>query len=156
MSRVTSCGVLVSDGAGRILLGQATGSARWDIPKGVAEAGEEHAAAAARELREETGLVAEASALLPLGIYRYLPAKDLALFAWAADPALEPAALRCTSMFRGRDGRLVPEFARFALLPWGEALARAGKNMARVLGEVGPARALADRSLGLPAQTETG
>ena len=54
--RQTSCGVIVSDGE-RILLGHAARSPRWDIPKGVAEPGEDFAEAAARELREETGLV---------------------------------------------------------------------------------------------------
>ncbi|MBV8915190.1 MAG: NUDIX domain-containing protein, partial [Acetobacteraceae bacterium] len=50
---LTSCGVLVSDGA-RLLIGQATASPRWDIPKGVAEPGEDLLAAAVRELDEET------------------------------------------------------------------------------------------------------
>ena len=130
--RVTSCGVLVRDGAGLVLLGQATGSARWDIPKGIAEPGESFASAAARELREETGLVAAAEALRGLGVHRYLPAKDLALFGWEAG-AIDVAGLRCTSLFKARDGRMVPELARFALLEWGEALERVGKNMRRVL-----------------------
>ena len=134
--RVTSCGVLVRDAAGLILLGQATGSARWDIPKGVAEAGEDFVAAAVRELREETGLVAEAGSLEAMGVHRYLPAKDLALFGWRAG-AIEVAGLRCTSLFRARDGRMVPELARFALLPWDEALGRVGKNMRRVLEGLG-------------------
>ena len=137
MSRLTTCGVLVSDGAGRLLLGQATGSPRWDIPKGIAERGESWADAAARELLEETGLRAEPSALSPLGLHRYLPAKDLALFGWHPSPAPDPAALRCKSMVRLRDGRLVPELTRFVLLPWTEALQRVGKNMARVLSAIG-------------------
>ena len=138
MARVTriTCGTLVSDGAGRILLGQATFSKRWDIPKGLAEPGEAWSQAAARELREETGLVADPADLVPLGQHRYLPAKDLALFAWRPAALPEPATLRCTSLFRARDGRLLPEFARFALYPWPEALARVGKNMARVLGSL--------------------
>ena len=60
--RRTSCGVIVTDGA-LVLLGRFARRALWDIPKGVAEAGEEFAAAAARELREETGLVAWPDAL---------------------------------------------------------------------------------------------
>lgn len=140
-ARQISCGVLVNAGAGRLLLGQATGSPRWDIPKGLAEPGERWPEAAVRELFEETGLRAEPGALASLGVHRYLPAKDLALFAWRPPACPDPAALRCTSMFRGRDGRLVPEFARFALLSWEEALARVGKNLARVLGEIGRDRA---------------
>ena len=57
----TSCGVIVGDGE-RILLGHATRSPRWDIPKGEAEPGEDFAEAAARELQEETGLVVPAAA----------------------------------------------------------------------------------------------
>ena len=129
---MTSCGVLVRDSAGLVLLGQATGSARWDIPKGVAEAGERFVEAAVRELREETGLIADPAMLQVLGVHRYLPAKQLALFGWEAGE-IEVAGLRCSSTFRGRDGREVPELARFALLAWGEALARVGKNMRRVL-----------------------
>jgi len=131
--KLTTCGVLVSDGA-HLLIGQATASPRWDIPKGVAEPGELWPEAAARELREETGLVADPAALIGVGVHRYLPGKDLALFAWRPPAMPDPATLRCTSMFRHRDGRLVPEFARFAVLPWDEAVARVGKNMARVLG----------------------
>ncbi len=137
MSRITSCGVLVLDSAGLLLLGQATGSPRWDIPKGIAEPGESLAEAAVRELREETGLAAESpAALRPLGTHRYLPAKDLAIFAWFPGP-IDPTALRCTSLFRARDGRMVPELSRFALLEWDTALARVGKNMRRVLETVG-------------------
>lgn len=133
---VTSCGVLVRDAGGLVLLGQATGSARWDIPKGVAEAGEEFVAAASRELREETGLVVDPAALRALGVHRYLPAKDLALFGWDAGE-IDVAGLRCRSMFTARNGREVPELARFALVPWDEAMGRVGKNMRRVLEGVG-------------------
>lgn len=127
----TSCGVVVTDGA-RLLLGHATRSPRWDIPKGIAEAGEPFPQAASRELREETGLVAPPEALAPLGTHAYLPGKQLALFLWRrALP--DPATLRCSSAFRARDGALVPEFDRFGLFSWEDGLARVGKNMRRVL-----------------------
>ena len=119
-----------------VLIGQASFSPRWDIPKGLAEEGESWPAAAARELQEETGLVVDPGALVDLGVHRYLPGKQLALFAWRPERMPDPSALRCTSTFRARDGRLVPEFARFAVAPWDEALARVGKNMARVLGGI--------------------
>jgi 8-oxo-dGTP pyrophosphatase MutT (NUDIX family) len=132
----TTCGVLVTDGA-RLLLGQAPNASRWDIPKGLAEPGEAFLDAAVRELREETGLVAEGASLTPHGVHRYLPGKQLALFRWRVDAMPDPAALRCASVFRGYDGRLMPEFARFAVVTWEEALGRVGKNMGRVLSEVG-------------------
>lgn len=131
----TTCGVLVTDGA-VLLLGHATRTPRWDIPKGLAEPGEPHAEAALRELQEETGLLAPAAALRPLGLHRYLPGKDLALFAWNPGAMPDPAALLCTSMVTLAGGASFPEMDRFALLPWPEALARVGKNMRRVLETV--------------------
>lgn len=129
-----SCGVVVTDGD-RLLLGHATRSPRWDIPKGLAEPGEELPAAAARELEEETGLVVAPEALGDLGRHRYLPGKELALFAWRPDEMPDPATLVCRTSF-ALGGRQVPEFDRFGLFIWEEALIRVGKNLARVLASV--------------------
>ena len=133
----TSCGVIVGDGE-RILLGHATRSPRWDIPKGQAEPGEDFAPAAARELHEETGLLAPASELVGLGTHAYLRGKDLALFAWAPPALPDPKRLVCHSTFTLPNGTTLPEFDRFGLFAWHEALGRVGKNMARVLAEIGP------------------
>jgi ADP-ribose pyrophosphatase YjhB (NUDIX family) len=127
--------VIVTDGQ-RILLGHATRSPRWDIPKGVAEADEGYASAAARELHEETGLVVAADELVALGVHRYLRGKDLALFAWLPQQLPDPHSLACTSQFALPNGTLLPEFDRFGLFSWDEALSRIGKNMARVLASV--------------------
>ena len=81
MARRTSCGVIVTDGK-RILLGHATRSPRWDIPKGLAEPGESLAAAAVRELAEETGLAVAGAEIRPRGVASYMRDKDLALFLW--------------------------------------------------------------------------
>jgi len=74
-ARPTSCGVIVTDGE-KLLLGHATRSPRWDIPKGVAEPNEALAAAAARELLEETGLTVAPEELTDLGVHAYLRGKD--------------------------------------------------------------------------------
>ena len=134
----TSCGVIVTDGE-RILLGHATRSPRWDIPKGVAEPGENLADTAARELREETGLVVSPDGLVELGVHAYLRGKDLAMFAWTPPQLPDPRNLACTSRFALADGTLLPEFDRFGLFPWEEALSRVGKNLARILGSIRPA-----------------
>lgn len=137
MAARTSAGVVVTDGR-RVLLGHATGSPRWDIPKGLVEAGERERDSAARELGEETGLLAAPEALLELGTHRYLPGKALALFAWRPEAMPAPATLVCTSTFVNPRGQTVPEFDRFGLFGWDEALARVGKNLARVLAAVRP------------------
>ena len=136
-ARQTSCGVIVTDGE-HILLGHATRSPRWDIPKGGAEPGEDLAAAAARELLEETGLAVAPEELTVLGLHAYLRGKDLALFAWTPPELPDPQRLTCTSHFALPNGTLLPEFDRFAWFAWDEALARVGKNMARVLAQVRP------------------
>ena len=134
-ARVVTCGVLVTDGD-RILLGHASRSPRWDIPKGVAEPGENFAEAAARELREETGLDVAAGRLVELGVHRYLRGKDLALFAWRPRELPDPESLSCTSYFTLPNGAQLPEFDRFALFPWEDGMERVGKNMARVLTSI--------------------
>jgi len=130
--RRTSCGVVVTDSE-RVLLGHATRSPRWDIPKGLAEAGEDFAAAAARELAEETGLAVLPQALVALGVHPYLRDKDLALFAWQPAAMPDPGGLACASFFVTARGERLPEFDRFAIFAWDEALARTGKNLARIL-----------------------
>ncbi len=130
-ARTISCGVIVTDGA-RLLLGHATRSPRWDIPKGMAEPGESLQAAALRELREETGLVAPAAALIELGVERYRPGKDLALFAWLPARLPDPTTLACASQFT-LGGALLPEFDRFGLFGWDEALSKVGKSLGPLL-----------------------
>jgi 8-oxo-dGTP pyrophosphatase MutT (NUDIX family) len=134
-ARQTSCGVIVTDGE-RVLLGHATRSPRWDIPKGGAEPSETFPVAAARELLEETGLVIAPEALTDLGVHPYLRGKDLALFMWKAAQLPDPRRLTCTSRFALPDGTLLPEFDRFGLFAWEDALSLVGKNLARVLASV--------------------
>jgi 8-oxo-dGTP pyrophosphatase MutT (NUDIX family) len=134
-ARRTSCGIVVTDGE-RILLGHATRSPRWDIPKGEGVPGESFAEAASRELREETGLAVDPSELVPLGVHPYLRHKDLALFAWRMERLPQPDRLSCRSSFVTAKGEVLPEFDRFGLLPWEEAIARVGKNLAQRLLDV--------------------
>lgn len=132
-AKETSCGVIVTDGE-RLLLGHATRSPRWDIPKGIAEPGESLAAAARRELLEETGLDAPETELRPLGVFPYRSGKDLALFAWVR-PLPEPSTLACNSHFSW-NGRMLPEFDRFGLFTLDEALTRVGKGLAALLAGI--------------------
>jgi 8-oxo-dGTP pyrophosphatase MutT (NUDIX family) len=135
MAKRISCGVIVGDGR-RVLVGHATRSPRWDIPKGVVEPGESLVGAAVRELFEETSLVVPEAELRPLGVHAYLRDKDLALFAWSPGVMPLPSELVCRSTFTLPNGATLPEFDRFALFEWDEALGKVGKNLARVLKQV--------------------
>jgi 8-oxo-dGTP pyrophosphatase MutT (NUDIX family) len=133
--KTTSSGVIVTDGH-RLLLGHASRSPRWDIPKGGVEPDETLVAAARRELFEETGLAAPESALAPLGVFPYLRTKDLALFAWVVPALPEPRHLVCSEFFTLTDGTRLPEFDRFGLFTPEEALARVGKSLGRLLAGI--------------------
>ena len=133
-AKATSCGVIVTDGE-RLLLGHATRSPRWDIPKGIAELGESLAAAAARELHEETGLSVPETALRPLGVFPYRRDKDLALFCWTPPQLPDPRTLVCASFF-SFNGKMLPEFDRFGLFTQDEALGRVGKGLAQLLAGI--------------------
>jgi 8-oxo-dGTP pyrophosphatase MutT (NUDIX family) len=133
--KTTSCGVIITDGR-RLLLGHATRSPRWDIPKGGVESGETLVEAACRELQEETGLIAPEHELAPLGIFPYLRYKDLALFAWIVADLPDPVTLYCTAYFTLPNGTRLPEFDRFGLFTQEEAATLVGKNLARLLAEI--------------------
>lgn len=135
VEKPVSCGVIVTDGR-VILLGHATRSPRWDIPKGVAEPGEDFLSAACRELHEETGLVADPSMLVPIGTYPYRRDKGLCLFRWTPAAMPDPLSLVCSSHFPAGDGTMLPEFDRFGLFPRDEAMRRVGHNLADIIAGI--------------------
>ena len=48
----------------------------------------------------------------------------------------DPRSLVCASQFALRDGVLLPEFDRFGLFAWDDAMARVGKSLARLLSSI--------------------
>lgn len=130
-----SCGVVMTDGR-NLLLGHASRSPRWDIPKGLAEPGEDLLDAAIRELREETGLIAAAAELQSIGVHSYLRGKALALFTWRLPELPAPDSLQCSSFIERPGYARVPELDRFGIFPFETALTMTGKNLARVLNSV--------------------
>jgi len=137
MPRVTSCGVVLLN-RGRLFACHATGTRRWDLPKGVADPGEAPRAAAVREAWEEAGLRLPAERLVDLGAFDYLPAKRLHLFALrVADDAIDIARSRCRSFFaHHRTGLDTPECDAWAWQPRSDLVSWCGKNMSRVLGAI--------------------
>jgi 8-oxo-dGTP pyrophosphatase MutT (NUDIX family) len=109
--RIVSCGVVILNSRGEVLLCHATETSHWDVPKGQADPGEPPLEAALRELVEETGIVLPASRLTDLGRFVYRRDKDLHLFAVRVDETevrIEDCV--CESYFpRRRDGVMIPE-----------------------------------------------
>lgn len=107
----TSCGTLVFNDSGELLLCHVTGTAHWDIPKGMLDGDETPLAAAQRELFEEAGVAFDAARYVDLGVFDYRRDKRLHLFrvdAGAELGALED--LQCTSFFPHRyTGKPTPE-----------------------------------------------
>lgn len=129
-----SCGVLLVNDRDELFVCHTTGTDRWDLPKGGADAGEAPRDAAVREAWEEAGLRVPGSALLDLGEFAYLSAKRLHLFALHVAPdAIDLARCRCRSFFpHHRTGRPTPETDGWAWKPIRD-LGWCGKNMTRVL-----------------------
>jgi len=130
--KTTSCGILVCNAGDELLLCHATGTARWDIPKGHGESGESPQQTALRETAEETGLVFQPDELLELGRFNYRPVKDLWLFAALTD-RFDAARCHCRTQFADRFGRLRPEMDGFAWTPFATVAARCARNLAFLL-----------------------
>jgi 8-oxo-dGTP pyrophosphatase MutT (NUDIX family) len=142
--KTTTHGVLILDASAELLLCHATGARHWDIPKGLAEAGESSAAAAWREAREECGLELEPRTLQPVGHFPYRPDKDLSLHAVLIE-RIDPSQCVCSSTFVDRFGRVRPEMDDFRWTPFDEVGARCAKKMALLLTTRVSLNAILDR-----------
>ena len=111
MSQPISCGTLVVNPRGELLLCHVTHTAHWDIPKGMMDEGEAPLAAAIREMQEEAGLAFDAALFEDLGCFDYRPDKRLHLFRVRSPVELKSlAALVCSSFFpHHKTGQATPE-----------------------------------------------
>ena len=130
--KTLSCGILVLNARSELLLCRATGTFRWDIPKGGSEPGESPLQTALRETAEECGLRFAPHELLELGRYAYRPAKDLHLYATLAD-GIDAATCHCSSHFTDLWGRLRPEMDAFEWSPFERVPRRCARRMAALL-----------------------
>ena len=133
-ARIVSCGVVLLDPQGRVLLAHATETSHWDIPKGHGEEGEAPQVTALREMVEETALVIDAGRLKDLGLFVYRRDKDLHLFAARAHAdELDLTRCVCTSMFpRRSDGTLIPEMDAYRWAAPDEVERYASRSLTRL------------------------
>lgn len=130
-----SCGTLVLDSAGELLLCHVTNTAKWDIPKGMQDPGESTLQAAMRELREEAGVVFEADRFEDLGGFHYRHDKRLHLYlVRAGDELGDLRQLVCTSFFpHPKTGRPTPETDGFRWAGRGELARLCWPRMGQLL-----------------------
>ncbi len=130
-----SCGTLIVNAAGQLLLCHVTGTTKWDIPKGMLDDGETALQAARRELLEEAGLQLDDLSWDDLGVFDYRPDKRLHLFRVRCGDRLgDLSQLHCTSMFEHEvTGVLTPECDGFRWAERREIAALCWSRMGRRL-----------------------
>jgi 8-oxo-dGTP pyrophosphatase MutT (NUDIX family) len=133
--KLVTCGTLVVNAHGQLLLCHVTNTAKWDIPKGLIDPGETPLQAAMRELFEEAGLMFEAGRFEDLGLFDYRPDKRLYLFRVRSGTELTSLDhLCCTSYFpHPVTGKPTPETDGFRWAGRSEIADLCWPNMARRL-----------------------
>lgn len=133
-----SCGTLVVNAAGQLLLCHVTNTPKWDIPKGMQDAGESALEAAMRELFEEAGVVFGAERFEDLGCFDYRPDKRLHLFKVLALADLpDLSVLTCTSFFpHPKTGKPTPETDGFRWAGRDELARLCWPRMGQLLGKL--------------------
>lgn len=137
VTKQLSCALLVESPSGW-LVAHATGTSRWDLPKGRREEGETPVQAALRECLEETGLdfSAYVEQLEDFGQHRYLPKKDLHLFRLRLPEALDLSGCTCTTKCIRGDGREVYETDAYAWVKATDLHQRVGKSLVAYLQDL--------------------
>ena len=133
--KLITCGTLVVNPHGKLLLCHVTNTAKWDIPKGLLDPGETPLQAAMRELFEEAGITFEAARFEDLGLFDYRPDKRLHVFRVRCGSDLNTLDhLKCTSFFpHPVTGKPTPETDGFRWADRSEIAALCWPNMARRL-----------------------
>ena len=131
ISKKLSCGVILVNELGEVLMIHATRQTFWDIPKGTKKLEETESQAALRELKEETGIVLTDADLTDLSWHHYNMYKDLWLFA-AKMPKVEMDELKCSSTFI-HESVEYPEADDFQMIPLKSMPSFACNSMSKLL-----------------------
>jgi putative (di)nucleoside polyphosphate hydrolase len=131
---IVTCGVIVTDGQ-RMLICHPTHGRNWDIPKGRKDPGEEDIDTAVRELREETGILADPELMIYLGEHDYKRNKRLVLFRYDVENMPDPALLICTSTFE-MHGKRFPEMDAFVVTTKEVAVEKVNPDLARIINSI--------------------
>lgn len=134
-SKKTSSGVIYTDGT-LILIGHATGTSHWDIPKGKLNDGESACDAVIRETKEETGLILDVQNLIDLGCMPYTRSKNLHLWKYVVDKLPDISIMHCDSTFIDRFGKTVPELNKFQYVTLNDSLNFVSKSMMNILKNI--------------------
>ena len=131
--KTLSCGVLIVNEIGEILIGHATGQPHWDLPKGTIDPGETPLQCALREAQEEFDLIVPSQEVGDLGRHYYNAAKDLHLYCWFVNKKdIDISALRCNSMFN-YNGYEIPEIEAYKWISIFEVSTHMAKSMTILL-----------------------
>lgn len=130
-----SCGTVLVNRNGEVLLCHVTNHDLWDLPKGMQEPDEPAIKTARRELHEETGLEFAEDLFIEIGCFDFRPDKRLHLFmVHAPESLMDIAHLTCVSHFlHPVTGKPTPEMDGFRWAGREEVKVLCGPNMQRVL-----------------------
>lgn len=138
VSKKVSAGIAIFNRSFELFVCHTTGRNRWDLPKGLIENNETAVMTAVRETYEETGLVFTEQQLSEIGIFQYLPQKQLHIFAVSVQKtAFRLAECNCASRFYDiTTNNLKPEIDGYAWKSLRDMPTWCGNNLSRVLNEV--------------------
>lgn len=145
MEKKTTCGIVYRIKNSNIfLVGHATNSSVWSIPKGIKDTEDVNdKSAACRELKEETSLILYPNNIEYIGTFPYLKNKDMALFYYEVDKenAANITQLFCSSCFpynytnKKNEHKVVmlPEIDRFLYIDIKDITKYCNTNMSIIL-----------------------